>query len=405
MESLNLNEMIASEIDGIVRLRHQLHRIPEPGFQEYETAELIFESIKDVQGITIEREIATTGILAVLGAEKQGQCIAFRADMDALPIQETNPLAYQSNRDGWMHACGHDGHAALMVGLIRVLGKCQHVLEGPVKFIFQPAEEGLGGGKKMVDAGVLKNPQVDVIFALHGWPDLKLGEVASCAGAFFASTDSFTIRIVGKGGHAAFPHHTVDPVVIAANLISSAQSIVARYVDPLDGAVISFCEVKGGNAFNIIPDEVTIRGTVRCFDSDLRIRLKEQLKQMAQGISEGYGGSADVCFHEGAYPSLICSDSATAYFFETTRAWMPEGSVLQARPTLGGEDFAYYAQEIPACMWLLGVNDSKTEEVPKLHTSKYNFNDNALSIGIQVQCELALRYYCTSLMNKPSVKS
>ena len=387
-----LDEYIDNELEAVIDLRHRIHRNPEPGYEEFKTAQAVVDFIREVPGIKITTGIADTGIVATLGSEKSGKCIAFRADMDSLAIQETTGLPYQSAVDGWMHACGHDGHTALQAGVVRVIGRMQDRLKGPVKFIFQPAEEQKGGGKRMVEAGVLENPHVDAIYALHGWPEYQVGEVASRSGAFFASTDSFMIVVKGKGGHAAFPHLTVDPVVIASSIVSAGQAIVARTVNPLDSAVISFCVISGGNAFNIIPDKVTLKGTIRCFDQQLRAGLKERLTRLAQSIASASGGEAEVTIRKGGYPTLICAKEETDFLFETCRAWMDDNQVLEVPPVLAGEDFAYYAQQAPACFWLLGVRDPEQETWPMLHTSNYNFNDKAIPLGLRVQCEVALAF-------------
>ena len=387
-----MEEYISGELEAVIDLRHRIHRNPEPGYEEFKTAQAVVDFIRDVPGIEIATGVAETGIVATLGAGKPGKCIAFRADMDSLAIQETTGVPYQSEVAGWMHACGHDGHTALQAGVIRVLGHIQDSLKGPVKFIFQPAEEQKGGGKRMVESGVLENPQVDAIFALHGWPEYQVGEAASRSGAFFASTDSFTIVVKGKGGHAAFPHHTIDPVVIASSIVTAGQAIVSRTVNPLDSAVISFCTISGGTAFNIIPDEVTLKGTIRCYDQQLRAQLKKRLTRLAEGIAGASGGEAKVVIHEGGYPTLVCAEEETKFLFETCRSWMNSDKVLEVPPVLGGEDFAYYAQRVPACFWLLGVRDPDSETWPMLHTSNYDFNDKALPLGMRVQCELALTF-------------
>ena len=387
-----LSNLVDEELNAVIGLRHRIHANPEPGYQEFRTAESVVSFIKDIPGIKIETGIAETGVVAVLGADKPGKCIAFRADMDCLSIEETTGLPYASTAKGWMHACGHDGHTALQAGVVRVLGRMQDELKGPVKFIFQPAEEQKGGGKRMVEAGVLDSPKVDVIFSLHGWPEYQVGQVATRHGAFFASTDSFEITVIGKGGHAAFPHHTVDPVVVASSIVTAAQAIVSRSVNPLDSAVISFCAISGGNTYNVIPDTVTLKGTIRCFDQELRDQLKQRLTRLAEGIADSSGSEAEVKILEGGYPTLMCAKEETNFFLETCRSWMSGDQVLEVPAVMGGEDFAYYAQRVPACFWLLGVRDPGAESWPMLHSSNYDFNDKAMALGIRVQCELALAF-------------
>jgi len=387
-----LKSLITEELQAIIDLRHQLHQIPELAFQEHQTTQLLQSFIRDTPHVRLLTGIAKTGFTATLFPEKTGKCIAFRADMDALPILETTGVVYASQHEGCMHACGHDGHSAILAGLVRVLSRCGEQLNGPVKFIFQPAEEGGCGAKYMVEAGVLEQPRVDAMFGLHGWPTLNLGQVGATEGPCFASTNSFDICIQGRSGHAAFPHHTVDPMPIAAGIISSLQTLVSRSTNPLESAVLSICEVRGGNTYNVIPDEVVLKGTLRCFDQGLRGHLLGKLEKMVVSIAHAFGATASLRLKPDAYPALINDLQQTRFFMETAKQVMGQCAVVTVPPSMGGEDFAFYANEVPSCFWLLGVKDPAADSWPFLHTSNYNFNDQALEIAIRIQAEIALGF-------------
>lgn len=387
-----LHELIREELDIVVNLRHALHHHPELGFQELETSRVLQSFIQDVPGIEINSGLAGTGFAATIGGSKKGKCIAFRADMDALPIEESTGLPYASKVPGVMHACGHDGHSAILAGLVRVLSKYEGHLKGPVKFIFQPAEEGGAGGEKMVSEGALQNPAVDMIFGLHGWPSLNLGEVGAGVGPVFASTNAFDITVTGKRGHAAFPHLAVDPMPVAAAIISGFQTLVSRNTDPLDSVVVSICEIKGGSAYNVIPEQIALKGTLRCFSQSQREKILLRMEQMTEQLAAAYGAMAQLKLKDIAYPVLHNDVEATSLFRKVCESLPDSVRLSEVAPSMGGEDFAYYAEKVPACFWLLGVKEPESQDWPFLHTSNYDFNDAAIEIGIRVQAEIALKY-------------
>ncbi len=395
MKELNddfLTQAVRDELDGVVDLRRRLHQIPELGYEEHATAALIRSFLEDVPGLELQTGVAGTGMVALLGGDKSGPCVAFRADMDALPISEASGLAYASTHPGRMHACGHDGHSALMAGLIRVLARCRDRLSGPVKFLFQPAEEGGAGGLKMLEAGVLREPPVEAIFGLHGWPTLEVGQAGAVEGAAFASTHSFDICIQGRAGHAAFPHRTVDPVPVAALLITALQTLVSRETDPLDSAVLSICQIHAGSAYNIIPEEVVLRGTLRCLDPSHRDQLLQRMQAMASGIASAHGARAVVMQAESGYPVLRNHVAATRLVAAVASEVVGSDAWVPVPPTMGGEDFAFFAEQIPACFWLLGVREPGASSWPQLHTSTYDFNDRAMETGLRIQAGVALRF-------------
>jgi amidohydrolase len=388
-----LDERIESIHDLIVGFRRELHQWPEAGFEEFKTAELIESFLGNLPELEIERGIGRSGLVATLNSGHEGPCIAFRADMDGLPILEQTGLDYASKSKGWMHACGHDGHCAIQAGLAIVLSSMKDHLIGPVKFIFQPAEEGKGGAREMILAGALAKPDVKAIFGLHGWPSLKKGMVGFRKGSFFASTDRVVLKVKGKGGHAAMPHLTIDPVVIAANIITAAQSLVSRRVSPQDAVVISFTNIEGGSADNIIPEEVTVRGTVRFLKESQRYETIEALKVLCEGTARAMGGEASLEVLQGGYPVLECNEALVERFRKEASAVIGERRVVSVEPTMGGEDFAYYAQEIPACFWLLGMDSTPDGNPKNLHTPKFDFNDDVIALGIRLQAQMAFRAF------------
>ncbi len=324
------------------------------------------------------------------------------ADMDALPITEETGLPYASEHDGLMHACGHDGHTTILLGAATVLNKLRDRLPRPVKLVFQPAEEGAGGGKKLVEAGVLTEKigghRVARMFGLHGWPWLEEGVVGCKAGPLLASMDEFTITVRGVGGHGgAAPHRTADPVIAAAQLVTALQTIVSRNVDPLEPAVLSVCTIHGGEAHNIIPDTVTLTGTVRSFSMETTQLLHRRMRDIASQVAAGMGCSAEVQIHVGYPPTLNSADCAD-YVLDTARQVAGDAhATIIERPSTAAEDFAFYgpANEahggVPSAFYFLGLRPSDREEYPGVHTSHFDFNDAVIPVGVRMMCELALR--------------
>ncbi|MCC5785777.1 MAG: amidohydrolase [Phycisphaerales bacterium] len=399
-KGLDLRAMIRDELDSIVELRRDLHRHPELGYQERYTSELVAREL-EAAGVAFKTGMAETGVLGHLSG-RADKAVALRADMDALPIVEETGLPYASQNAGRMHACGHDGHTAILVGAARVLSKIQD-RPNPVTFVFQPAEEGGGGGGRMTDEGCLDGEAggglgvpVSRIYGLHGWPNLALGRVASKPGPLLASTDEFVITVRGVGGHAAMPHFAKDPVVASAHIVTALQTIASRSVAPVDAVVCTVGQINGGVANNVIPETVTMVGTVRTLRAETRELAQQRLFQLAQRTAEAYGCKAEVEWHPG-YPVTRNDDGATEKFFGIARAALGDDAVsLVPEPAMGGEDFSYYGMKVPACFFLLGLTpgaqgDGTTPApVPQLHQPLFNFNDEAIATGIEMMCRLAL---------------
>ena len=369
----------------LVEWRRQIHQKPELGFQEKITAEFISQKLKN-WGITHQTGIAETGIVAIIKGEKSGngKVLAIRADMDALPIQEENQVPYCSQQDGVMHACGHDGHTAIALGTAYYLNQHRQDFSGTVKIIFQPAEEGPGGAKPMIAAGVLKNPDVDAIIGLHLWNNLPLGTVGVRAGALMAAVELFRCTIFGKGGHGAIPHQTVDSVVVAAQIVNALQTIVSRNVNPIDSAVVTVGELHAGTAVNVIADTARMGGTVRYFNPDLAGFFKERIQQIIAGICQSYGASYDLDYIH-LYPPVINDTGIAALVHSVAEEVVetPIGIVPECQ-TMGGEDMSFFLQEVPGCYFFLGsANPEKKLDYPH-HHPQFDFDETALPMGVEM---------------------
>jgi amidohydrolase len=386
-------EAIINEIaPSIVALRHEIHAHPELGFEEHETSRRVLEQIEGLPNLSIRTGVAKTGIVATLNPEKSGPCVALRAELDCLPIQEETGLPYASKVPGKMHACGHDGHTSCLVGAAKVLSRIAEDLPGKVKFIWQPAEEGGGGGAVMCRENVLQSPKVDVIFALHGWPYWDLGVVGVKAGPAMASTNPWSMTIHGRGAHAAYPHKGIDPIVVAAHVITALQCIAARFTDPLDSVVVTVGKVQAGTAANIIPDTAELVGTIRTLNPTTRTMAVALFEQIAGQTAAAFGARADVRVQDG-YPVCVNDAKAAQFVEQVARDVLGADKLAEiVSASMGGEDFAYYAQQVPAAFWRLGVRRGDPAKQPTLHQSTYNFPDEAIPLAIRMHCEIAMRF-------------
>ena len=305
-------ELIRDDLPRLTALRHEIHQHPELAFEERETARRIEAHLAECNGLDIQTHVAGTGVVALLNADKPGPCVALRCELDALPIAEQTDVPYKSKHEGRMHACGHDGHMACLVGAARVLARIADQLPGKVKFVFQPAEEGGGGGRKMIEAGLLNDPPVDAVFALHGWPLMKLGTMGVNGGPALASTNPLRMTVHGVGAHAAYPHKGVDPIVAASHIVVALQTIASRSTNPLQSVVVTIGQFQGGSAENIIPDRVELVGTIRTLDPSVRKRTIQLVKQIAESTAAAFGARAEVRIDDG-YPVLMNDDRAAEF--------------------------------------------------------------------------------------------
>lgn len=380
----------------LAEIRHALHAHPQIRFEETYASELVQRELTAL-GIEFKAGLAKgTGVLGYLPATTDpatAPTIALRADMDALPIQEDTGLPYASTISNRMHACGHDGHTTILIGVARELAARSH-RPNNVLFVFQPAEEGGGGGDLMVRDGCLNGTllgkKADFMFGLHGWSTVKLGHVATKVGSLMASTDDVMIEFRGKGGHAAAPETTRDPIVAIAHLITALQSIVSRNVDPFAQGVVTIGQVHGGTTHNIIPISAFVQGTIRAMDEEVRDRLCERVRTIAQGVADAFEMEATIDVERG-YPVVVNHPEAVERFLKVARKELGDKFVTdQAKPTMGGEDFAYYGSECPSCFYQLGLIPETRDDYESVHTPYFDFNDEAIAIGVKMMTGLAL---------------
>ncbi|MBF2047281.1 MAG: amidohydrolase [Elainella sp. C42_A2020_010] len=367
----------------LVEWRRYLHQRPELGFQEHLTAEFVAHKLQ-AWGIKHQTGIAGTGVVAVIAGKQPGPVLAIRADMDALPIQEANPVPYRSLHEGRMHACGHDGHTTIALGTAYYLAHHPDCFSGTVKIIFQPAEEGPGGAKPMIEAGVLHHPEVDAIIGLHLWNNLPLGTVGIRDGALMAAVEVFDLVIQGRGGHGAMPHQTMDAIVIGAQVVNALQTIVARNVNPLQAGVVTIGEFHAGHANNVIADAARLSGTVRYFDPALKGFFQQRIEQIVAGICQSHGASYQLDYQE-FYPPVI-NNRAIVNLVQSVAETVietPAGIVPDCQ-TMGGEDMSYFLQAVPGCYFFLGsANLNKGLSYPH-HHPRFDFDETALGIGVEL---------------------
>ncbi len=377
-------------------IRHDLHRHPELGYEEHRTAGVIRAKLDEIGVRHVDGLAGGTGTIAWIPATTEPDAaptIALRADIDALPIIEETGKPYASSVEGLMHACGHDGHTANLLGAARVIAESAHRPNNTL-CIFQPAEEGGAGAERLCNEGVLDGSiigrPVDQIYGLHGWPEIPVGRLETRAGPLLAATDEFTVRIHAKGGHAAYPHRCVDPIVVASHIITALQTIASRRVAPYDSVVVTVGALHAGSTFNVIPDSAELKGTIRTLTDHTRKLAEEEFRVLTSTVAEAFGATAEIDWHTG-YPSTFNHAQPTARFTEIARAAVGRENVTHRdHASMGGEDFSYYALKIPACFFFLGMRPDGYHTYPGLHTPRFDFNDEALPIGIDIFRRLAL---------------
>lgn len=364
----------------VVAWRRHLHRHPEVAFEEHETARFIRETLSAIDGITVSRPTETS-VLAVLRGARPGRTIAVRADIDALPILEENDVPYRSIRDGAMHACGHDGHTSIVLGLVTLLARHRDEIAGEIRFIFQHAEEvAPGGAESIVATGMMDG--VEEIIGLHLWSTMPFGGIALIAGPAMAAPDTWQCTITGKGGHAAAPHDTVDPITVGAQVVTALQHIVSRAVDPLDPVVVSVTQFIAGTTHNVIPGSAFLAGTVRTFDPALRTRVPELMERIIRGITEAHGASYEFEIERGYRP--VVNDAAlAARLADVVTRTFGSGTLVPMRPTMGGEDFSAYQQKAPGVFAFVGAgNPAVGAEYPH-HHPRFAIDERALDLGLR----------------------
>lgn len=372
------------------RIRRYIHQHPELSFEEHSTATFISEQLH-AWGISHKTGVAGTGIVGVLEGRTPGRrCIAIRAELDALPITEANDVPYRSVHEGIMHACGHDVHSACLLGVLRILSVYRTEWEGQVKFIFQPGEEKHpGGGSLMIAEGVLDHPKVDAIFGLHVYPHLPAGTIGFRGGQYMASTDEIHITIHGKGGHAALPHQTIDPIAIAAQVITALQQVVSRKSNPISPSVLSFGRIAGGTVNNVIPDTVELSGTLRTMDEDWRAKAHGLIRDIVHGTCSAYGAHAVIDIPQG-YPSLYNDPALTAAASGWAREFLGPQQVKELSLRMTADDFAFYSHKVPGCYFRIGTNKDDNAFTTSVHNPQFDIEESAMVTAIGTMCWLVM---------------
>lgn len=375
----------------IIPIRRHLHKNPELSNKEFETSKFIAEKLKEI-GLDVTTGVGKTGVVGILKGKKPGKTIALRADMDALPITEETGLDFSSVNHGVMHACGHDMHTSILIGCAYVLSEVRDELCGNIKFIFQPAEEKLVGAKQMIDDGVLDNPKVDAIIGLHCWPDFKTGTIGVKRGTVLASGDFLDIQIKGKQGHAAYPHKTIDPIVIAGHVLTSLQTVVSREISPVEPVVITIGKIMGGTAFNIIPESVYLSGTVRIVNNKIRNKMPKKIERNISNTAKSMNGEAYVDYRFGS-PPLTNNESLVDLLANTVKNTQGDYNLeYMDKPTLGSEDFAYFSEQVPSLFFRLGTSKANNDNNYPLHHPKVIFDEDSIAIGIALMSEYTINY-------------
>ena len=373
----------------IVDLRRDFHQHPEIALKEFSTAKKVDGILKGLE-IETKMMVNRTGVRGILRGSLPGKTIALRADLDALPVQEETDLPYKSKNAGAMHACGHDAHVAMLLGAAMVLAEWKKELNGNVVFIFQPAEETGDGAKPMIEEGVLEG--VDGIFGLHVYVPMGFGILGYKPGPFMAAGDFFDVKIMGKGGHGGLPHLAIDPIAIAANAISTLQTIVSREVDPLESAVVSICKMEAGRgAYNIIPDSATFGGTIRSHSPELREYLSRRLKEILEGVTSAMRGSYEFNLMS-KFPAVINEEKMTELVVKVAQGLLGKDKVSQMKPLMGSEDFSYYLQKIPGTFVFLGVENKEKGIIYPQHHPRYDIDEDILPIGAALHVAVAQEY-------------
>jgi hippurate hydrolase len=361
-----------------VALRHRIHSEPELSNQEFKTRDLIVAEL-GAAGLEVRTFKDTTGVVGLWPGRDRTRSVALRADMDALPMQETSGLPWASLTGKAMHACGHDGHSSILLGLAKHLGRAGKAYAADVKLIFQPAEESGNGARRMVEDGVLSSPAVDAVFGLHGWPDLALGTVGVHGGAVMASVDNFEITVIGRGGHGAQPHHALDPIHAAAQVIVAAQSLVSRSTDPVESSVLTFGHIQAGRTYNVIPEDCRMLGTLRTHSESLRERLKSGLENLVRTVCRGLGLDARMAWVEGC-PATVNDPAMAVLARRAALRAFGEGRCAEPKPSMAGEDFSFFLEQAPGAYLWLGLG----QERGPLHNPRFDFNDQAIATGIRL---------------------
>ena len=381
---VNVRQLVHEHKELIIQLRRDLHRIPETAFTEKKTSAYLTDYLKK-QSLDLQTGIARYGIVGLMETGRPGPTLMIRADMDALPVAERTGLPFASTHKGVMHACGHDAHMAMVLGAVTVINKIKGELSGKIKFLFQPAEEGPGGAKPMIEAGVMDHPKVDYSIGCHVWPQIPEGTIGVKAGPFMAAMDRFDIKIIGRGGHGAMPHLCIDALEVGTQVVNALQRIVSRHMDPLEPAVVTIGSFHAGTAFNVIPGEAELSGTTRTFNQDIWNRWKERIEKIVSGVCESMGADFELKFEQG-YPATINDASIASVVWRCAEKTVGKDQVINPERTMGGEDFAFYLQKSKGCFFALGTG---REGYVSVHNPEFDLNEEVLLLGVETYCRVA----------------
>ena len=394
-------EQIAKRVDAmqatLIAQRRDFHMNPELSNREERTGRVIAEKLKALGLEDIRTGVSRYGVVAMLKGANPGQVVAIRSDMDALPVEETLDVPYKSKNKGVKHACGHDVHMAVALGTAELLSQMRGQIAGSVKFIFQPAEEGApegeeSGAVQMIKEGALENPRPQVIFALHDTPQVKVGQIGYVPGAMLASSDSFTIRIIGKKVHAAWPHQGIDPIVVAAETIAALQTIRSRRIDPVETMVLTIGSIHGGNRQNIIADEVRMEGTIRTHSEQVRERVRTLMREILSGVAVSHGAAAELTWSTKSNPPTVNDKAEVEAALPALRRSVGAANVIQTPPVMGAEDYTYFLKVVPGFMFWLGVGNPEKGMTAMLHTTDFDADEDALPIGVKTMTNLVFDY-------------
>lgn len=387
-----INELIDKYLDQVIEIRRDLHQHPELAMEEVRTSSIVKAQLEEL-GLQVEDGVGKMGVVGLLEGQKKGKTILLRADMDCLPIDEQTDLPFKSKVPGKMHACGHDVHTSVLLGVAKVLTELKSELKGNVKFVFQPAEEDnpSGGAKYMIDDGVLENPRVDAAMALHIW-DAPLGTVSLRKGVMMAQSDRIFITVKGKSSHASQPHEGVDAIVIASQIINSLQTIVSRNIDPMENAVITIGTIHGGSRYNVLCDEVVLEGTVRTFNPTISNMMPDKIEQVAKNAAKSLGGDCDVNYVHG-YKMTLNDEDLTDQTIESFRDILgPDNVLIPQYPASGSEDFSEFSMRMPSVFYWLGIKSEINEGFTTLHNPNLIVDERSIPVGIKSMCKAAIDF-------------
>ena len=389
---MNIKEKINELNDELINLRRDFHKHPELGFEEFRTAEIVADYLRNC-GIEVTENVAKTGVVGLLKGDKPGKTLMLRADMDALPIQEKNEVEYKSVNEGVMHACGHDGHTAMLLVAAKILSQNTDKLHGNVKFVFQPNEES-AGARQMIDEGVLENPKVDGAFGIHLWSPIESGKIAISHGAVMGGLYEFELKITGQGGHTSAPHTAIDPIVTASNIIQSVQTIQTREIDPLKPTLIMFGQINGGTATNIIPEEVVLRGTIRYLYRDKpdgAERPTERFERIIDNVCKSHRAKYELEYIVES-PPVYNNEEMVQYAYETAQEVLGGPENIVDYTNLAGEDFGEFSDEVPSTFYFIGIRNEEKETDFDHHHPRFNIDEDTLAYGVEMHVRSALNY-------------